>query len=307
MHGDRYHVAFCMRFFWKYPTSANIELTTRCNLRCSFCPHTTTRVEPRDLPWGTLEKFVEDLAGIPRLTDISPTGFGEPLLYPRFLDAIRLIKERYPRIPLKVTTNGTLLSRTISKGLAEVLTRKDSVLVSLNAWNPETYRAMMGADMFERVVGNIEGLIEERGSASSSFAIYPQFMRMIGNGPMADLFRLHWSSLLTGTPGGPYFRELENWGGKIPTSGLTTKAPVSRYACPSLWIVIMVDVDGNAYPCCEALSDRTDSSFILGNIGRQTLKEIYMGTRYEEIRGIHKVKRWFEFRECRECDFWSST
>jgi MoaA/NifB/PqqE/SkfB family radical SAM enzyme len=67
-----------------------IELTTRCPLSCRMC----IRQGPdewrnRDLDLARLERLVPELAGVDAVV---LQGWGEPLLHPRLLDAVRLVK-----------------------------------------------------------------------------------------------------------------------------------------------------------------------------------------------------------------------
>ena len=121
-------------------------------------------------------------------------------------------------------------------------------------------------------------------------------------------FKKFWSKHLTLPNDIPlYERELENWGGKIQTTDVTLKTFKKRYPCRALWVIIMIDTDGNAYPCCEALSDRENSNLLLGNIIDNTIKEIYSSEKYRNIKNLHLSGDWRRIPECVNCDFWSSS
>jgi len=96
-----------------YPRHVFIELTSKCNLRCSYCPRPKLS---RSLPYRLFKKIVDE-ASLYGKVSFSLHLFGEPLLYPRIIEAIRYIKKRGHAVIL--TTNGTLL-RKYWRDLADV-------------------------------------------------------------------------------------------------------------------------------------------------------------------------------------------
>lgn len=95
----------------------DIELTNRCNARCSFCPRDQTPATGL-MARETFEKCLDRvLEADPPLWKVGSAGQGESCLHPELLDFARLAKER--GAPYGVTTNGSLLTREISEGLHE--------------------------------------------------------------------------------------------------------------------------------------------------------------------------------------------
>ncbi|MDD3239730.1 MAG: radical SAM protein [Lachnospira sp.] len=84
-----------------------IEITSSCNLKCSFCQE--TKREPRFM---SVDEFRHVLAEIRPYTNyIYLHVKGEPLLHPQFGEILRLCKES--NITVNVTTNGTLLKKRL--------------------------------------------------------------------------------------------------------------------------------------------------------------------------------------------------
>lgn len=91
--------------------------TTVCNLDCIWCHRKEERLKGylgREMPWETMERILPKLDGFKSLYF---GGFGEPLLYKRLFDAIRLAKRFVPDV--RTTTNGTTLTKANSEKLAE--------------------------------------------------------------------------------------------------------------------------------------------------------------------------------------------
>lgn len=91
----------------EYPRHLFIETTANCNLACEFCPREKIK---NDIDFTLFKEIVDES------THYGPKSFslhlfGEPLLYPRILEAIRYIKEQNKRHTVLLTTNGTLLNK----------------------------------------------------------------------------------------------------------------------------------------------------------------------------------------------------
>jgi sulfatase maturation enzyme AslB (radical SAM superfamily) len=86
-------------------TQLNVELTSRCNVACSYCDvNRGLRRQARDLDLDVLARLLQDT---PTVRVLLPFQWGEPLLYPQLDEAVALATRRGVRTFL--TTNGTLL------------------------------------------------------------------------------------------------------------------------------------------------------------------------------------------------------
>ena len=93
-----------------------IEVTTKCNASCVYCPHYLCRSSwiKRDISFEIM-KFIEP--ALPTTDLVYLQGWGEPLLYPDLWKMIEFLKKRNVRIGL--TSNGTLITREIARRLVE--------------------------------------------------------------------------------------------------------------------------------------------------------------------------------------------
>lgn len=124
--------------FQKYPRPVNdihqIELTTRCNLRCHYCPHFPELPRPRvDMSDDTFDatlSLIEYYVRRGTQTELSLTGIGESLLHPKFLSMVaRARKAIGTQRQLTITTNGLLLDDALC---AELAPFHPAVFVSLH-------------------------------------------------------------------------------------------------------------------------------------------------------------------------------
>lgn len=100
-----------------------IELTTRCNLRCHYCPHFPNLPRPKvDMMWEVFERslaVVDFFCRQGTQTELSLTGIGESLVHPNFVAMVAAARATIgPNRPLTVTTNGILLTESMCAMLA---------------------------------------------------------------------------------------------------------------------------------------------------------------------------------------------
>ena len=100
---------------------AYIEITNRCNLRCSFCPG-TKRV-PRTMTPAEFDLVLERLTG--QVKYVYLHVMGEPLSHPQLAELLALAAARERKVC--ITTNGTLLARQTKTLLAARTLHKVSV------------------------------------------------------------------------------------------------------------------------------------------------------------------------------------
>ncbi len=107
-------------------TQLNVELTSRCNVACSYCDvNRGLQRQARDLDLGVLARLLQDT---PTVRTLLPFQWGEPLLYPHLDEAVALAARR--GVATFVTTNGTLLAgprlaRLSAAGLARLTVSLD--------------------------------------------------------------------------------------------------------------------------------------------------------------------------------------
>ena len=94
-------------------TSVSIETTTVCNLKCSYCPHSTDAAKPPAyMPDEMFFRIIDSLYDYaPSYSGtIAPSMYGEPLLDKRIETFIRYAKQRFPQSRIELFTNGDFLT-----------------------------------------------------------------------------------------------------------------------------------------------------------------------------------------------------
>ena len=149
-----------------------IEPTNACNLNCRTCVRHAWNEPEGFMEWATFEAVVDGLsaaaeaaggdnaeaAGEHAAGAIAFMGLGEPLLHPRFLDMVKLAKERGLRT--EVTTNAMLLNKEMADDL--VAAGLDQLVVSIDGASAESFGRVRSGASLEKVVDNVRNLHDQR-------------------------------------------------------------------------------------------------------------------------------------------------
>jgi MoaA/NifB/PqqE/SkfB family radical SAM enzyme len=222
---------------------------------------------------------------------------GEPLLNPQYAELIAEATRR--GLSTGLSTNGILLdadraARLIDSGLS-------SLVISIDGTDAATYRAIRGADSFERVVANAEGFLRLKAKAGRGPRTVMQMTCMHENEHQAEQFVRRWRALGADTV---RLKRFFTFAGTVedrsydqprnPGSGATGRRP----PCFLLWRQMAFYYDGTAVSCCHDFLHRS----VLGDINRQTLAEIWNGPAMVEMRRRHLEGRQDEIPLCGKCD-----
>ena len=143
------------------PQEVSLQLTYRCNLRCTHCYQWNDQGFFRDfsparqrteLDLGVVEDVLANTAGL--RSKLFLWG-GEPLMHSRFGEVAELL-ERYPRT-VNMCTNGLLFKRNLDHLLR--IGENLNLLVSLDGLGDD-HEALRGKGTFRRTTENIETMLE---------------------------------------------------------------------------------------------------------------------------------------------------
>ncbi len=132
----------------------HLPVAPSCNVKCNFCirrfdcvnesrPGVTSRVlSPRE----ALDKVSEVIKRFPNIRVVGIAGPGDPLCNEGTFETLALVRERFPRLNLCLSTNGLLLPEKVDK-LKEL--GVGTITVTINAVDPE-----IGKEIYEYIVYN---------------------------------------------------------------------------------------------------------------------------------------------------------
>lgn len=113
-------------------TVHQIEVSSRCNLACKYCPHPKLRRVKEDMRWPVFERSLEWAASLGG-PELSFTGMGEALLHPDICDMLFYARRLLPGTWFLLATNGV----SLVKDNADVAT--DRILAVLRECEVSVY------------------------------------------------------------------------------------------------------------------------------------------------------------------------
>ena len=135
-----------------------IEVTSRCNLKCVMCPVTVLAEHwpARDMTWETFERVA---AAFERVRWVHLQGWGEPLLHRRLFDMIERAKSAGCKVGF--TTHGTRLTARTGARLLEL--GLDLMAVSIAGASPATHAAIRVGSDLAKLAENLKRFLRLRG------------------------------------------------------------------------------------------------------------------------------------------------
>jgi len=134
------------------PRSVDLEITSRCNLRCRYCYFfDNPEVTYQDLPTGKWLEFIEEL-GQCSVMNVCLAG-GEPFIREDLRELIEAIIQN--RMRFSILSNGTLITGAIAKFIADTK-RCDSVQISIDGSCAEVHETGRGKGSFDKAVRGIK-------------------------------------------------------------------------------------------------------------------------------------------------------
>ena len=135
------------------PVSASFEITSYCNLKCYYCYNNiyNDKMRIENMKEHEILRVIDDLQSL-GIIELIITG-GEPFIRPDLLEIIKYIKLN-TNIFITLQTNGTLLNEKDILVLSNLLSKYDTVQISLDG-PKEIYESIKGKGLWDKVIKNI--------------------------------------------------------------------------------------------------------------------------------------------------------
>jgi len=272
-----------------YPTDLNFEMTTYCNSNCLFCTRENLiSNNQRPLKHMSMETFHKTLNLFKRLTDeipptmlkINPTGLGEPTLHPQLWCALHQVRDEFPHSRILMNTNGVGLNEAQAQDILD--SPLDCMCISIRFADRKSYMENSGVDKYDVVVENVKEFLKMR---NNNLDVH---LQVFETQDISKFYKI-WSPLLNENDSITiqHYIDLVGW----RNGTFCRKKP-----CGQPWSLIVVDVDGNIYPCCEGVWIPHDESLCIGNVD-DSKDAIFK--RVDAVRASHLNKEFM--KPCKHC------
>lgn len=294
----------------EFPLNLNFEVTTRCNLACTFCAHSSLAEEQKfDMPWEMYTRLIEEGRRY-QTPAANLNGLGEPMLVPDLPKWIRLAKE-HGFLDVMFHTNGTIMTERQAQVLIE--SGLDRIIFSVDSPDKATYEAMRLRSRWDQVVANVRRFHEVRERVGRQTPLIrttmvvtdktlhqvPDFTRLWK--PVADQITLQDLTWRTKKldEGAWENREKSAIPDDMDQIRREAKSRKLSFVCPYLYQSAYAYGNGDVIPCSNPNARK---HMVMGRHDQEGMAGVWQGKPYQDLRQLHAQGRWDEHPVCRECE-----
>lgn len=278
-----------------YPLVQDIEVTNVCNLRCPFCAR--DNIEKRGLGFMSRNTFqnIVNSDNKRMLRHIRLFGHGEPLLNEDINYFVRESKLFAKTVGF--STNGLLLTKRLSERLID--SGLTTISISFEGINKEIYEQLRKGSNYEKVLVNINDLLDVRKEMDSNLYISMAIIDCKETNNYLKDFVSYWS--MKGINNVEVLK-LHDWGGILDWQN-SKDLDYRNEVCLWAWYGLGVYWNGDITPCCVYESDAEN---LLGNVNYGNINDIWNSYKYRSFR-IRQMSNRKGLRICETCRLASLT
>lgn len=298
------------------PLAMSIDTSEACNFRCRFCVYSQSRqaglikrppsASGPFMAMAVFEKLVDDLRAFPaKVKKISVHCRGEPLLNRNIAAMIRLLHDANVTECIKISTNGSLLTRELARAILEA--GIGQVVFSVEHVTDQGYYDVTGGAWgdYGKIIDNFRILREERDRGGfKGVNLCAKILDFITpeeqNAFRRDFEPIADTLFVTGLYSSSRPDLLDSTMGLGQSAGFyKTGLKTDRKVCPEPFFFLCVDVRGDVMPCWMDWSN----GLVVGNLMATSLREIWTGEELRAVRRGHLCGERKSIETCENCEF----
>jgi radical SAM protein with 4Fe4S-binding SPASM domain len=256
-----------------------------------MCPHDLMTREVGFMEFDLFKEVVDQVSGYSSVIRLH--NMGESLFHKKISEFIEYGKKK--KLKTVLSTNASALSEKTTKKILDA--ELNELLISFDGTSKETYEICRSKAKFEKVLRNINRLLELKAANGKSF---PKITMSLIDMPMThnevEKFKNNWTPRVESVR----IKAARNWDGSSDRINQLVDVPGKRketQPCFWLWSKFVILWDGRVVPCCMDY----DAKYVLGNVKEKSLQEIFNDKPIQELRRLHIEGKVFESELCRGC------
>lgn len=278
-----------------FPINIDLELTSRCNLRCKYCKrtsmHTDNSLGVGDMDFDLATRIIDEGAGSIRAVKLNIRG--EPLMYPRIAEIVGHCKKRGVREVL-MNTNGMLLNKELAVRLLDA--GLDSIIFSFDYADKARLEANRLGARFETIVENIRNVADLK-RTGGHWGVKIRANSFYDDDVMKEVKALR-----------------DIWGDDIDEFTISRVNPTADatridldaceehfdavgWQCHQPWQRLGVFTSGDAIFCCTDF----EGSMSVGNVKDKGVHALWHSDKIDGLRRLHARKQGYKVPLCRSC------
>ncbi|MCX6803736.1 MAG: SPASM domain-containing protein [Candidatus Diapherotrites archaeon] len=273
---------------FEFPSIINVcVLRGSCPCECIHCPVGLTPKEKRGDFFGNetinielFKKIVDEIKNYSSSV-LRIHAVGEPLLWNRLEEALKYSKLR------KVKTWIFTSAATKNNLLLEILAKNCSIIeVSINSFDSENYKNTKGIDEFNLIKKNLKFLSDYKNKNRFHCKILVSRVQSKDK-EYDESFVEYWKK--SGLVNDAFVRSYHDYNHAISNKFDTQIR--ENVPCLVHWARFNVDCSGEVVICFNELfkGKKVKPEFIIGDLNKDSIKEIWQGKRLEQIREAQLV------------------
>ena len=291
--------------YLEFPDMVVVAVAYPCNAFCPNCPYTDgnsdIRLKYADanfIPVDLFKKIARECGEARSIIRI--TGGGEPMLHPDGMTGLieYAIKEG-ARVYLN--TNGSRISKSEADRLLACGT--DNIEISVDAADPETYAIVRKGLDWKNLLATVAYLIQKRNQTKSPTTLEVSIINQtIVSGKIGEIEKFWYKMGVDNV----IVRKFLTWGASTSLDPHVSPDPMAYLdrdegvPCPYPFHRLNIDTRGKIEVCGFDISGRTN----FGNVGNQTIREIWKGPMFHWWREKHRTGKGGDIPLCAECPDW---
>lgn len=281
------------------PVDISLELSSSCNMSCSYCYHSDTKNVPFDIgfmSFGVAQKIIKEAAES-GVNSIKFNWRGESTLNPDYLAITNYAKSLAKGSAFidRLANSNFKFSRNKRDKIFEGLCNLTKVKVSFDSLEKDVFEYQRAGGKYSLTRENIDLFHDLPGRKESGTKLVIQAVRTQQNKDedLAGRFKERWPDAeisIRDVVEGRVDKDVDEFTNH-------DRDYSKRQSCKQAHVRLIFNKDGIAMPCCPDIAEGLQ----LGDINYQSLGSIFNGTRARKLRKGLKNKKAFEYDPCKDC------
>ncbi len=268
----------------------NLEPTNCCNYACIMCHHKNMKRKQGFIDFDLFKHMINEMK-INNIKTMSLGAYGEPLLHPKIIDILEYALDN--DIDISFFSNASLLTKETSKKLLKLPIKKYTF--SFEGNTKKTYEKVMYKGNFENAIKNIEEFLRLKEEYKNNAFVIIYSLAMPETDKELDGIIERWKNKVDAVA----ISNTVDYAGKVKHGTyMKWKTEKERPPCPDLWTGMTFLWNGDVTTCCVDF----EGELVIGNIKEQSLKDIFLGEKMNELRKSHLKKEFHKIPVCDKCN-----
>jgi len=272
----------------EFPIAISIEVTNYCNARCWFCPHPFLKRKKGFMDFSLYKRIMNEInLNKKNIKSIALFMDGEPTTNKNLIKFLKYAKDIGVK-KINLSSNMELFTKDLTNKVLDLGDTLEYLVCSLDG-----EKNRIGIDS-KKAIENTEYLINQKELKKKIYPrIFTRFLISDMTEEKVPIFKKYWK----GKADKVLCTEMHNWGGKVDETKLKIKKG-DFIPCYSPFSHLAIQHDGTVRLCCMDM----EGSVIIGDLKKQSIKEIWNNKKFKEIRQSH-LNKFGVPKLCEKCSY----